>query len=305
MNRPLYRRFSILHLSDPSDPALCRNESDRLGPCLSSTIQAGFTLIELLVVIAIIALLMGILLPALSRARDHGRRIVCGNHLRTMGLANTLYADDCDGWYVPIMDRSRGTNLYWPSNRLFRELVGYKPKNVTVKETWNAPKEYLCPSDVISTKQAKDTQWNNWISYGYNLTDWYFTDWFGIGYAGHKTTTVPSPAGEMIFSESNDWWLWWWGANYKDGWDVLGQDTITPYKKVGTDGPILYRHSEGVNLAFYDGHAEYMKKEKVFIKEAWDAKRPGMWSTFTHYPPTAEEKSRLPRPLPTIPTRPR
>lgn len=265
----------------------------------------GFTLIELLVVIAIIAILMGILLPALSRAKDHGRRIICGNHLRSMGLANTLYADDCDGWYVPVMDRLRGANLYWPGNRFFRELVGYKPRGVTVKETWNAPKEYLCPSDRISTKQSSDTQWNNWISYGYNLTDWYFTDWFGIGYAGHKTTTVPSPAGEMIFSESNDWWLWWWGANYKDGWDVLGQDTITPYKKVGTDGPILYRHSEGVNLAFYDGHAEYMKKEKVFSKEAWDAGTPGMWSTFSHYPPTEEEKSRLPRPAVTLPTRPR
>ncbi|UCC97404.1 MAG: prepilin-type N-terminal cleavage/methylation domain-containing protein [Phycisphaerales bacterium] len=296
MNRLLYLRFSMAN--SPSARQTLRTGSDR-------TFRAGFTLIELLVVISIIALLMAILMPALMRAKDHGRRIICGNHLRTLGLANTLYADEQDGWYVPIMDRTRGSNRYWPSNRLFRELVGYKPKNIDVDQNWHSPKEFMCPGDVISTKERRDSQWNNWISYGYNLTDWYYSDWFGIGYAGHKTTTVPSPAGELIFTESNDWWLWWWGANYEDGWDVLGQDTITPYKQVGTDGPTLYRHSEGVNIAFYDGHAEYMKKEKAFSKEAWDAGAPGMWSVFADYPPTEEQKSRLPVPAVVKRSRPR
>jgi prepilin-type N-terminal cleavage/methylation domain-containing protein/prepilin-type processing-associated H-X9-DG protein len=258
--------------------------------------KKAFTLIELLVVIAIIAILMAILMPALRAAKDHGKRIVCGSNLKTMGLANVLYSDECDGWYVPIMDRTLGDDRYWPANQLFRELIGYKPKNATANEGWNAPREYLCPADRISIKHIEDTQYNNWISYGYNITDWYFSDWFGIGYAGHKNTTVPGPANELVFTESNDWWAWWWGANYEDGWDVLGQDTIMPYKEVGTDGPTLYRHSEGVNLAFYDGHTAYMKKEKVFIKEAWDAGNPGMWSTFKHYPPTDEEQSRLPKP---------
>jgi prepilin-type N-terminal cleavage/methylation domain-containing protein/prepilin-type processing-associated H-X9-DG protein len=258
--------------------------------------KKAFTLIELLVVIAIIAILMAILMPALRAAKDQGKRIICSSHLKTLGLANVLYSDEEDGWYVPIMDRTLGDNRYWPSNLQFRELIGYKPKNATANEGWDAPREYLCPADRISIKQIEDRQYNNWISYGYNLTDWYFSDWFGIGYAGHKNTTVPSPANELIFTESNDWWLWWWGANYEDGWDVLGQDTIMPYKDVGTDGPTLYRHSEGVNLAFYDGHAEYMKKEKVFIREAWDSGNPGMWSTFKEYPPTDAEQSRLPIP---------
>jgi len=150
----------------------------------------------------------------------------------------------------------------------FRALVGYKGMKGGSGDEWHAPREFLCPSDVVSIKERPDSQWDSWLSYGYNLTDWYFSDWFGIGYAGHRNTTVPSPSGELIFTESNDWWLWWWGANYEDGWDVLGHDTITPYKQVGTDGPTLYRHSEGVNIAFYDGHTEYMKKEKVFIKDA-------------------------------------
>jgi len=244
--------------------------------------KRGFTLIELLVVIAIIAILMGILMPALQRVREQGKRIVCANNIKTMGLANTLYADDNDGWYVPIMDRTQGDNRYWPANKHFRELCGYKPRGVVTNEQWHAPKKFLCPSDRIAKKEIRDSQWDSWISYGYNLTDWYFSDWFGIGYAGHKITTVPNPANELIFTESHDWWLWWWGANYEDGW--------------GCDGPTLYRHSEGVSLAFYDGHAEYRKKEKVFSKEAWDAGSPGMWSTFIEYPPTEAEKKRLPKP---------
>ena len=154
----------------------------------------------------------------------------------------------------------------------------------------------MCPGDLVSIQGRPDSQWDSWLSYGYNLTDWYFSDWFGIGYAGHKNTTVPGPATEFIFTEGNDWRLWWKGANYIDGWDVLGQDTIMPYKNVGCDGPTLYRHAEGVNIAFYDGHVEHRKKDKVWSQEAWDDGAPGMWSTFKHYPPTDREMSRLPKP---------
>jgi prepilin-type processing-associated H-X9-DG protein len=84
---------------------------------------------------------------------------------------------------------------------------------------------------------------------------------------GHKRTAIKRASEKINFIESNDWWgKWADGANYVQGWDILGQALSNPdYADIGMYGATLYRHNEGAIFAFYDGHVEHLPKEKAFI----------------------------------------
>jgi len=79
--------------------------------------RKGFTLIELLVVIAIIAILMGILMPALSRVRKQARKVTCLANLKQWGLAFALYCEDNDGKFftgeVSGSTSDVGSGAFW------------------------------------------------------------------------------------------------------------------------------------------------------------------------------------------------
>src|SRR6195952_270606 len=70
--------------------------------------KAGFTLVELLVVIGIIALLISILLPALSKAKQQGNTIKCLSNLRSIMLAANLYSNDNKGTVLPCGTNKQG-----------------------------------------------------------------------------------------------------------------------------------------------------------------------------------------------------
>ena len=105
---------------------------------LQSKTRRGFTLVELLVVIALIAVLAGLLLPTLSKAKERAKRIACLNNMRQLTLASQAYAHDDQRQSLSAKQESEDQNLNW--------LLPYA----------GSTKVFVCPStqNVIRTNQG-------------------------------------------------------------------------------------------------------------------------------------------------------
>lgn len=212
----------------------------------------GFTLIELLVVIAIISILFSMLLPALSTAKEAGRRASCAGSLKQIGVAMQMYFGENNDW----VDSVQGTP-YW--NGWYRDLCpAYIP----------GTKVFECPSSLSEglfrkvPKAFSSTTGNEGrFGYGFNYHG-LWTNW-----NAQKLSQLKRPSGTLLICDS------------------FGDTTSTPPGNfayaVASAGDVWTaerapskRHSNGANILFFDGHISWLPAVKYYydvtINGIWD-----------------------------------
>ena len=256
--------------------------------------RPAFTLIELLVVIAIIAVLASLLLPALSRAKEKGRRAACLSNQRQWALAQTMYVDDSDGAFpaTKIANGTPGTPSDYSedtprwldltdveySNRQSGKSYGRDawfnalPPYINSQPLWRyalsptGPDNYRYTKTIFQCPTASAQPLDPTLNPGTRIIFQYGMNSKGMWEQGGrvqvkqlKAGLVRDPSSFVVFSENR--------VQLQEA-PYYGTDVV----KAGTLGsPQNYtsrfssRHEGGGNIAFSDGHAAYFKYDYVCV----------------------------------------
>lgn len=232
-----------------------------MAPCFSvpqrhmSPAPRAFTLIELLVVISIIALLIGLLLPALGQARETGRMIKCMSNMRMMSLASVNYAFEFDG-DLPGVGLGEGAGTLDPQGAWLRTLAQFV----------DTPLLYRCPSDdsPYFDMPAPTNGRLRQISYGLP-----FTLGHAAGFEAFRNIdAIPRPvktimALELVEGTADDDRLGFVSADHvhPETWFAAvtgqaGDDLVARQVEIE-------QHQGSANYAFLDGHAQSLTRSET------------------------------------------
>ncbi len=210
----------------------------------------NFTLIELLIVVAIIAILAGMLLPALNKARARAHSIACSSNLKQQGTYLEFYSGDNNGFLLPAKQLHEAS--WVASNDKIAFWYEYLTMNYILQKTsvpqdFNAVTVFRCPAESPALTYVYNVR--VYLSYGMNA---------GLGISANNTTPLPRVKGKIPYRESvvvvGDTWNAYldptWSAKRTTG--DYSFHYINRYKQA--DVGVYGAHGKSMNRLHLDGH---------------------------------------------------